>query len=145
MPLKNTRPIPDGWQAHHAGAVAGGMTARVRLSHPAGLGERDTTTGKTAETPPRTYYEGPARVQAQTPAAPAGSSAGREVATAGYLVAVPIDVGDEPRLADLVDVLASPDPLEVGLRLYVTNVPTASVILQRGLGADLHPPTPRGG
>jgi hypothetical protein len=145
MPLPNTQMIPRGWQGHFAGAVVGGMQARVRLSHPAGLGTRDPASGRTPQIPARAYYEGPARVQVNAPLAPSASGAGRELATAAYLVAVPIEVGDEPRLADLVDVLESPDPLQVGLRLYVTNVPTATEILQRNLGADLHAPAPRGG
>lgn len=145
MPLPNTQMIPRGWQQHFAGAVVGGMQARVRLSHPASLGTRNATTGKTPQLPPRTYYEGPARIQVHGALAPAGSGAGRAISTAAYLVAVPIDVGDEPSIADLVDVLESPDPLQVGLRLYVTDVPTATEILQRNLGADLHAPTPRGG
>jgi hypothetical protein len=145
MPLPNTRMIPAGWQGHFAGAVVGGMQARVRLSHPARLGTRDPETGRTPPLPPRTYYEGPGRVQVNAPLAPVASDTGRELAAAAYLVAVPIDVGDEPRVADLVDVLESCDPLQVGLRLYVTNVPTATEILQRNLGADLHAPNPRGG
>lgn len=145
MPLPNTQMIPRGWQEHFAGAVVGGMQARVRLSHPASLGTRNATTGVTPQLPARTYYEGPARLQVHSGLSPAGGAGGREIVTAPYLLAVPIDVGDEPRLADLCDVLASPDPLQVGLRLYVTDVPTATEILQRNLGADLHAPAPRGG
>lgn len=145
MPLRNTRVIPHGWQGHHGAAVEQGMQARVRLSHPAGLGARDPLTGATPQIPPRVYYEGPARVQVKSALAPASGTAGRELTNAPYLLAVPIDVGDEPRLADLCDVLESPDPLQAGLRLYVTDVPTATEILQRNLGADLHAPAPRGG
>ncbi len=121
------------------------MQARVRLSHPASLGTRNTTSGATPQIPARTYYEGPARIQVKAPLAPIAGTAGRELAGAGYLLAVPIDVGDEPAVGDLCDVLASPDPLQAGLRLYVTDVPTATEILQRNLGADLHAPAPRGG
>lgn len=145
MPLPNTQMIPRGWQGHYAGAVEGGMQARVRLSHPAGLGTRNATTGATPQIPARTYYEGPARLQVKAPLGPVGGDTGRELTTAAYLLAVPIDVGDEPAEGDLVDVLESPDPLQAGLRLYVTDVPTATEILQRNLGADLHKPKPRGG
>lgn len=145
MPLRNTRIIPRNWQQHFAGAVVEGMQARVRLSRPASLGTRDPATGRTPQLPARAYYEGPARLQVKGALSPAGGENGRELTTSGYLLAVPIEVGDEPRLADLVDVLESPDPLQVGLRLYVTDVPTASEILQRNLGADLHAPAPRGG
>jgi hypothetical protein len=145
MPLRNTRIIPRRWQGHFAGAVVEGMQARVRLSHPAGLGTRNATTGRTPQLPPRAYYEGPARIQVKAPLTATAGETGRELAGAGYLLAVPIDVGDEPRQGDLVDVLESPDPLQAGLRLYVTDVPTATEILQRNLGADLHAPTPRGG
>jgi hypothetical protein len=145
MPLKNTQMIPRGWQAHHAVAVVGGMQAWVRLSRPAGLGTRNPTTGKTPATPARAYYEGPGRVQVRSGLTPAGGDQGREQAAGPYLVAVPVDVGDQPRIGDLVDVLDSPDPLQVGARLYVTDVPTATEILQRNLGADVHAPVPRGG
>lgn len=145
MPLANTRMIPPGWQGHFAGAVEGGMQARVRLSHPAGLGTRNPVTGKTPQIPPRAYYEGPARIQVHSPQAPIAGTAGRELSTSAYLLAVPIDVGGEPAVGDLCDVLESPDPLQAGLRLYVTDVPTATEILQRNLGADLHAPAPRGG
>jgi hypothetical protein len=145
VPLKNTQMIPIGWQDHHAGAVVGGMQARVRLSHPAGLGTRDPVTGRTPQTPARTYYEGPGRVQVRSGLTPAAGDQGREQAVAPYLVAVPIDVGAEPHIGDLVDVLESPDPLQVGRRLYVTDVPTATEILQRNLGADVRAPVPRGG
>lgn len=144
MPLRNTRAIPRGWQPHHATAVLGGMEATVRLSRPAGLGERDAETGKTAELPEVPYYEGPGRVQNRTPVAAAGTETGRHVATGGYLVAVPVDPGGPPLTGDLVDVLDSPDPLQVGLRLYVTDVPTATQVLQRNLGADLHKPADNG-
>lgn len=145
MPLRNTQVIPRRWQAHHATTVVAGMQARVRLSHPAGLGTRNPATGQTPQTEPRAYYEGPARLQVRSASTPPGGDTGRELTVAPYLLAVPIDVGDEPRLADLCDVLESPDPLQVGLRLYVTDVPTATEILQRNLGADLHAPAPRGG
>jgi hypothetical protein len=145
MPLRNTRMIPRRWQGHFAGAVVEGMQARVRLSHPASLGTRNAATGRTPQLPARAYYEGPARLQVKGALVATGGENGRELSGAGYLLAVPIDVGDEPRLADLCDVLESPDPLQVGLRLYLTDVPTATEILQRNLGADLHAPTPRGG
>lgn len=144
MPLPNTRMIHPRWQGHHAPVVVGGMEARVRLSRPAGLGTRNPATGKTPEVGPRIYYEGPARVQNRGGVSPAASDAAREVATGNYLVAVPIEVGAEPLLGDLVDVLASPDPLQVGLRLYVVDVPTATQVLQRNLGADLHKPATNG-
>jgi hypothetical protein len=145
MPLVNTRMIPPRWQEHHARVVLGGMTAWVRLSHPAGLGTRDAVTGRTPTLPPTRYYEGPARLQTRGALTDAASTAAREVSVGDYLLGVPIDVGSEPRIADLCDVLDSPDPLEVGMRLYLVDVPTASIILQRNLGADLHMPTPRGG
>ena len=144
MPLANTRAIPRGWEQHHAQAVLGGMEATVRLSRPAGLGTRDPETGRTPETPERPYYEGPGRVQVRTPLAGAATETGRQVATGGYLVAVPVDVSDAPLLGDLVDVVESPDQLQVGLRLYVVDVPTATQVLQRNLGADLHKPADNG-
>lgn len=145
MPLRNTRMIPPRWQEHHSTVVLGGMTARVRLSHPARLGTRNPVTGRTPTLPPTIYYEGPARLQNRSALADAGSSAAREVSVGNYLLAVPVDVGSEPLIADLCDVLDSPDPLEVGLRLQLVDIPTASIILQRNLGADLRKPTPRGG
>lgn len=144
MPLPNTHMIHPRWQEHVAPVTVGGMQAQVRLSRPAGLGTRNPVTGVTSQIGPRTYYEGPGRVQNRGGVSPAGSEAGREVATGNYLVAVPIDVDAEPLLGDLVDVLDSPDPLQAGLRLYVVDVPTATQILQRNLGAALYPPTTNG-
>lgn len=146
MPLRNSRIIHPRWRRHYEPAVLGTMTARVRLSKPERLGTRDPVTGKTPTLPPVPYYEGPARLQARGGASPAGSTAAREVDTAPYLVGVPVDLGGAvPERGDLVDVLDGDDPLLPGQRLYVTEVPTASVVLQRNLGADLHPPTtPRG-
>lgn len=138
--------IHQRWRPHHEAAVTGGMTAVVRLSKPATLGARNPTTGATATVPPGRYYQGPGRVQARGGAGAAGSLAEREVDTAAYLVAVPVDLpgGVLPERGDLVDVLACDDPALVGGRLYVTEVPTASIILQRNLGCDLHPPTTPG-
>jgi hypothetical protein len=145
MPLKNTRLIPPGWQEHHAPVVLGGMEAWVRLSRPAGVGAHNPVTGASPRIPMRTYYEGPARIQTRGSLTLAAVEAGRELTTGNYLLAVPIDVGDEPRVGDLCDVLRSPDPLQVGIRLHLVDIPTASIILQRNLGADLFVPAPRGG
>jgi hypothetical protein len=147
VPLRNTRVIHPRWRERHEPAVLGGMTARVRLSKPATLGVRNATTGATATVPAARYYQGPGRVQARGGAGNAGSLAEREVDTAPYLVAVPIDLpgGVLPERGDLVDVLDADDPALVGARLYVTEVPTASIVLQRNLGCDLHPPTTPGG
>jgi hypothetical protein len=145
VPLSNTRIIHRLWRPHHEPAVHGTMTALVRLSKPAGLGSRNATTGATPLLEATRYYEGPGRVQARGGANPADSLAEREVDTAPYLVAVPVDLGEVPERGDLVDVLEADDPLLVGLRLYVTEVPKATVILQRNLGCDEHPPTMPGG
>lgn len=156
MPLRNTRIIHPRWAEHHAAAVLGTMTARVRLSKPAGLGVRDPVTGRTPSLPPAAYYDGPGRVQARGGANPAASTAEREITAAPYLVVVPVDLaaaaiapvdlaGAQPELGDVVDVLDADDPLLVGARLYVTEVPAASLMLQRNLGCDLHRPTTPGG
>jgi hypothetical protein len=122
------------------------MTARVRLSKPGSLGTRDPVSGQTPVLPPVRYFEGPGRVQARGGASPAASTAEREVTTAPYLVAVPVDLaGATPELGDLVDVLDADDPLLVGARLYVTEVPAASIVLQRNLGCDRQSPTTPGG
>ena len=146
MPLRHTRIIHPRWRPHYEPAVLGTMTARVRLSKPGRLGERNPITGRTPQLPPAPYYEGPARVQARGGSSPAGSTAERDVDAAPYLVGVPVDLGGAvPERGDLVDVLDADDPLLTGQRLYVTEVPTASIVLQRNLGCDLHPPTtPRG-
>ena len=144
VPLPNTRMIHPRWQDRHAPVVLGGMEAQVRLSRPAGLGTRDPETGATAEIPAAVYYEGPARLQRRTPLAPAGSDTARNVTTGDYLLAVPVDVGAEPQRGDIADMIASPDPLQVGVRLYVTDVPTATQILQRNLGVDLRKPDTTG-
>jgi hypothetical protein len=145
VPLRNTRLIHPRWRPHHEPAVLGGMTATVRLSKPATLGTRDPVTGETPVSAPVRYYQGPGRVQARGGASPAASSAGREVTGSPYLVAVPVDLDAVPELGDLVDVVLADDPLLAGLRLYVTEVPSASIVLQRNLGADLHQPTTPGG
>lgn len=132
------------------------MTARVRLSKPGRLGVRDPVTGATPVLPAARYYEGRGRVQARGGATPAGSTADREVTSGPYLVAVPIDlaaaadvlvdlVDAVPEIGDVVDVLDADDPLLIGQRLYVTEVPTASIVLQRNLGCDIHQPTMPGG
>lgn len=155
VPLRNTRIIHPRWMEHETPAVLGTMTALVRLSKPAQLGTRDPASGATPTLPPQAYYEGPGRVQARGGAAPATNAGERLITTAPYLVAVPVDLAaaatapveltDVPELGDLVDVLAADDPLLVGARLYVTEVPTASIVLQRNLGCDLNrPTTPRG-
>jgi len=146
VPLSNTRIIHPRWRPHHEPAVHGTMTARVRLSKPAALGTRNTTTGATPLLAETRYYEGPGRVQTQGGGSPSESLADREVDTAPYLVAVPVDLdGATPERGDLVDVLEADDPLLVGTRLYVTTVPKATVILQRNLGCDDHQPTTPGG
>lgn len=142
-PLANTRMIPHGWQRANARTAKGGMQARVRLSHPETLGVRNTTTGKTPVTSAQVYYEGPARIQARGGLSPAAGETGRQLVQGNYLIAVPIDVGDEPRKGDLVDVVCSPDPMQQGLRLHVVDIPTATQILQRNLGADLYRPAVR--
>ncbi|MEV1315366.1 DUF6093 family protein [Micromonospora arborensis] len=122
------------------------MTARVRLSKPGQLGTRDPVTGATPTLPPVPYYEGPGRVQARGGAGPADSTAEREVTVGPYLVAVPVDIGGAvPELGDVVDVLSGDDPLLAGERLYVVEVPTASILLQRSLFCDLHQPSTPGG
>lgn len=156
MPLPNTRIIHPRWRPFNEPAVLGTMRSRVRLSKPARLGERDPVSGRTPTLPPAPYYQGPARIQARGGAGPAGSLAEREVTAAPYLVAVPVDLTGEanelvdvveavPERGDLVDVLDADDPLLPGGRLYVTEVPTADLILQRNLGCDLHRPTTPGG
>lgn len=144
MPLPNTRIIHPRWQDHHQPVILGTMTAWVRLSHPGGLGVRDPVTGRTPEMPPTPYYEGPGRVQARGGTSPADTPSDRELATGAYLVAVPYDIDGVPERFDLVDVLAGDDPLMIGQRLYVVDIPTASVILQRSFGCDLNRPN-RGG
>lgn len=141
MPLRNTTVIGRGFAAHHARTVVGGMTALVRLSRPERLGTRDPESGRTPTSPPVAYYEGPGRVQASGGITPASSAADRDVATGPYLVAVPVDVGGVPLLGDLVDVLDSrDDPILSGLRLYVDEIPTASIRLQRDLRCTLTAP-----
>lgn len=145
MPLPNTRMIHPQWQARNARVALGGMQTRIRLSRPQRLGVRDPVSGKTALQPEWIYYEGPARLQSRGAAAPGGAETGAMVTRGNYLLVVPLDIGDGvPRLDDVADVLSSPDPLHLGLRLYVVDVPTATQILQRNLGADLYQPTERG-
>lgn len=141
MPLPNARIIHPRFVAHHAATLAAGMTATVRLSHPGGLGERDTHTGATPQDPATAYYEGPGRVQVQGVQNVADSLTDRRLATGAYLVAVPVDVGGTPARLDLVDVVdCRDDPLLTGLRLHVVDVPTDSILLQRTLGCDLVQP-----
>jgi hypothetical protein len=144
-PLPNTRMIHPRWQESNARTALGGMEARVRLSRPETLGTRNSVTGKTPVVAGAVYYEGPARLQVRSPLAPAVAETGRRQVQGGYLVAVPVDVGETPRVGDLVDVVCSPDPLQAGLRLHLVDVPTATQVLQRNLGADLYRPAVRGG
>ncbi|GLY08267.1 DUF6093 family protein [Actinoplanes sp. NBRC 101535] len=144
MPLANTRMIHPRWQQHHTRLVTGGMEATVRVSRPETLGTRDPVSGRTPVVPARVYYEGPGRVQNRGGLSPAASEAGARLVTGNYLVAVPVDLGDVPLVDDLVEVVCSPDPLQAGLVLHVVDVPTATQILQRNLGADVYRPTIRG-
>lgn len=143
-PLPHTRMIHPRWQDTNARTALGGMQARVRLSHPETLGTRNTTSGKTPVLPEQVYYEGPARLQVRGALSPAGGETNRRLVQGSYLLAVPVDVGDVPRVGDLVDVVCSPDPLQDGLRLHLVDVPTATQVLQRNLGADLYRPAVRG-
>lgn len=143
MPLPHARLIHPRWQAHHAPPLVGTMTAQVRLSRPGQLGVRDPATGRTPLLDPETYYTGPGRVVARGGATPADESSGRRLVTAPYLVTVPLHLPETPRLGDLVDVLDSADPA-MPTRLVITEIPAASLILQRSLGCDLHTPQ-RGG
>lgn len=146
VPLPNTRYMHPRWRQHHEPTVAETMGARVRLSHPGGLGTRNTTTGATPMLAAVAYYEGPGRVQSRTPQIAAASTGGREVHVGNYLVAVPVDLGGEtPTLGDLVEVLECDDPLLVGADLVVVDIPTASILLQRNLGCDQQKPTKPGG
>lgn len=143
-PLPNTSMIPARWQARNARTALGGMQARIRLSHPERLGARNPTSGATTVLPPTVYYEGPARVQVRGQLQPTTGETPARPAVGDYLVAVPVDVGDEPAIGDLVDVLDSPDPLQAGLRLHLVDVPTATQVLQRNLGASVYRPTLKG-
>lgn len=139
MPLPNASIIHPDFTAHHAATILAGMTCTVRLSHPGGMGARDTTTGATPQLLPEAYYEGPGRIQVQSQQTPNDTTSDRRLVTGAYLVAVPVDVGGTPARLDLVDVLdCRDDPLLTGLRLVVVDVPMDSIILQRSLGCDLH-------
>ncbi len=140
MPFKNTTGIPRGLVEHLDGAVKAGMTCWVRLSHPGGLMVRDDVAGVTRPSLPVPYYEGPARIQSRAGASPTDAAA-RMVTVGDYLFAVPVDAG-VPLLNDLGDVLESPDDLMlIGRTLIVAQVPMASIVLQRNLGANLQTAT----
>ncbi len=145
VPLPNSRMIHPRWQETNARTALGGMQATVRLSRPETLGTRDPVTGKTPVTAGAVYYEGPARVQVRSALTAAAGETGRRQLLGTYLVAVPVDVGETPRVGDLVDVVCSPDPAQAGLRLHLVDVPTATQVLQRNLGADLYRPAVKGG
>jgi len=144
VPLPRHHVIHPYWWVRQQRTVVGTMTATVKLSHPGRLGERDPVSGHTPMLPPEVYYEGPARIQARNPATSVASLDGRELTSAGYLVAVPLPSAVDPLPGDLVDVLTADDPLlpVVFRRLVVVDIPTASLILQRVLLCDLYQPTP---
>lgn len=141
--LPGTHVVHPRMGTHLAASVAGGMTSTVRLRHPDQVGTRNSVTGKTTFAATAAYYDGPARVQTRGGASPT-DQADRQVTIGDYLVAVPTDAG-APQLADLVEVVESPDPQLVGAVLIVRDVGRADILLQRNLGCDLHQATtPRG-
>lgn len=138
VPFPNTRLIPADLPQTLAGTVRAGMTALVRLRPPDQVATRDTDTGRTTFAAAAAYYDGPARVQARGGAGPAGTPADRQVASGGYLVAVPHTV-TQAAPGHLVEVYdAEQDPALVGLVLVVDDVPAATVILQRNLSCTRH-------
>lgn len=140
-PLRNTKIIPANFVEHHAAWVLATMTAEIRLSRPGRLGERNTTTGKTPVLPQASYYHGPGRAQIRGASSPR-DSADRLVTVGNYLIVVPVAAGVTPRLNDRVEVIVCYDDEQLtGLDLVVVDVPMASIILQRNLGADLQTAT----
>lgn len=138
MPFPNTRLIPAGLADHLAGAVLAGMTASVRLRRPDQAATRDVDTGRTTFTAATAYYDGPARVQSRGGSGPTSTPADRQVASGGYLVAVPHTV-TAAKPGDLVEVYAAEqDAGLVGLVLVVDDAGAATVILQRNLTCTRH-------
>lgn len=144
MPFPNTRLIPRGLAALMAPIVAESFTAEVDIRHPDTTQTRDAATGRTTFAEAAPYYAGAARVQGNAPGPDTESPAGRQLATASYLVAVPWDVTGA-RIGDIVRVHGGgDDPSLAGLVLKVTGTWSATLLLQRNLRCELVEPAQKG-
>lgn len=137
MPFDTTRVIHPDWSQRHRAAAEGGMTATVRIDRP-GSGDDWTPSGVTPADPADPIWTGQARVQALPSQMHEAVTAGQEVTTRDYLVALPADVppiavGDR---GDLVTVTASPDDQQlVGRPMRFVDIQHGSVLWQRNLVA----------
>lgn len=144
MPFPNTRLIPPRLAERFAPIIAGSFGAVVDVRHPDTTQTRDAATGRTVFVDADPYYAGPARVQGSAPGPDSESPAGRQLATASYLVAVPWDV-TEARIGDIVRVHSGgDDPSAAGLVLRVTGTWSADLLLQRNLRCELYVPAQKG-
>lgn len=143
-PFPNTRAIPRRLAEYLAPTVLTTFNSVVEVRHPDTQGTRDSATGRTPFAELRPYYSGPGRAQG-SPAAPATEGpAGKQLASAGFLIAVPYRVR-EARAGDIVRVLSGgDDPALIGVWLRVVGIGKADIILQRNLQCELYEQAARG-
>lgn len=138
MPFDTTRVIHPDWSSHHRAAAEQTMTARVRIDRPDDSGDDWTPDGITTPPAGDPLWTGPARVQALASQMHEAVTAGQEVTTRDYLIALPADV---PAIAvgdhgDLVTVTDCPDdPQLVDRVMRFVDIQHGSVLWQRNLVA----------
>lgn len=135
-PLPSSRVIPTGWSGHHRGVARGGMTATCRLEQ-AGTGEGawNENTQSTDPPAPTTSWSGPCRVQAQPTQAQDAESAGQQVTTRTYLVAVPLHavLPEAGVNGGRVVVTACEDPTLLDRPLRIADITRGSLLWERDL------------
>lgn len=133
MPRPGTRVIPDGWEAHHAPAAEGAMTATCRVTRnatPAGGRAFDEAGGRTIYGGPATVYEGPCRLQRTMMRPQTVEVGGQQQTPHDYQLALPLS--SQPlQVNDVVEMTAATDSTQAGLRLRVIGVPAGSLLWQR--------------
>lgn len=130
-PLPSTKPIPDGWDAHHRPVATATMTASCSIARPA-AGAYNAATLQYAANTDTAIYSGPCRIQQRTSAEATGDVAGQIVTTRSYLVAIEHDAG-QVLVDDIVTLTDAVDALLIGRKLRVTDVQYGSNQWQRDL------------
>lgn len=131
MPLPSTKPIPDGWDAHHRPVATATMTATCRVG-PLVEGSYDPVTLQYGGPVIDPVYTGRCRVQMQGGQAQTTVSGGQTITIRSYLVALEHDAAGI-EVDHYVDIDAAVDAELVGRRLRVLDVTFGSNQWQRDL------------
>lgn len=114
------------------------MTDRVRL-YPSGQVDQqpfDPTLGYEPSSRPEPYYDGKGIVQARPVQAGSRDVVEQTITVLGYAVKVPVSVTGAA-LADLVEVVESADPRNVGLWLVIQGEESNTLVTARRLSCTL--------